>query len=185
VRMYALRTGITLLTVCVSAVAVGVVTLLSVLFIRINERRESEQLLLLLCETGKRNLDVSFNSVQTYYYRIDPAVSDTVKGFWYTALDGGDFTEREVTDIARYDTEDTSELVWFTVPKHTGEAIWLPLSNGMRLHLPGGVLCLLRRQGESAPAGAGLLWCFSLLHFLLGFVLTLGFIRRSFRLRAE
>ena len=168
--MHSLRTRITLLTVCVIAFAVIVVTLLSVLFIRNNERRESEQLLLLLCETGERNLDFYFNSVQksvekmaafaegditglgaeeleshihraedyfevmasktngvlTYYYRIDPEISDTVKGFWYTDLKGEGFTPHEVTDITLYDTRDTSKLVWFTVPKNTGKPIWLP-----------------------------------------------------------
>ncbi len=168
--MHSLRTRITLLTVCVIAFAVIVVTLLSVLFIRNNERRESEQMLLLLCETGERNLDYYFNSVQksvekmaafaegditglgaeeleshihraedyfevmasktngvlTYYYRIDPEISETVKGFWYTDLKGEGFTPHEVTDITLYDTQDTSKLVWFTVPKHTGKPIWLP-----------------------------------------------------------
>jgi len=66
------------------------------------------------------------NGVLTYYYRIDPAVSDTVKGFWYTDLEGEGFMEHQVTDIALYDTEDTNNLVWFTVPKNKGEAIWLP-----------------------------------------------------------
>ena len=168
--MHSLRTRITLLTVCVIVIAVSAVTLMSVLFIRNNEQRESQQLLLLLCETGERNLDYYFNSVQksvgkvaafveddldgletkqlerhidrvrsyfeemanktngvlTYYYRIDPELSGSVKGFWYTDLDGEGFTEHEVTDITLYDTQDTSKLVWFTVPKHTGEAIWLP-----------------------------------------------------------
>ena len=64
--------------------------------------------------------------VLTYYYRIDPSVSTTVKGFWYTNLDGNGFTEHEVTDITQYDVNDTSKLVWFTVPKHEGRAIWLP-----------------------------------------------------------
>ncbi len=160
----------TLLTVLVVSVALIIVTVSSVLFIQSNERREAEQLLLLLCETGERNLDYYFNSVQksvekvatfveddmegvddaqleshiervgkyfdelvyktngvlTYYYRIDPEVSDTVKGFWYTNLDGDGFVEHEVTDITLYDTQDTSKLVWFTVPKHDGKAIWLP-----------------------------------------------------------
>ena len=159
-----------MLTVCVVVIAVVVVSLLSVVFIRNNERAESDQLLLLLCETGERNLDYYFDSVQksvekvasyaeydlrglddeqlehhmvrmeayfeqmanktngvlTYYYRIDPAISDTVKGFWYTNLDGTDFVKHEVTDITLYDTEDTSKLVWFTVPKHTGKPVWLP-----------------------------------------------------------
>ena len=165
-----MRTKVVLLTVWISVIAVFVVTLLSVLFIRNTERRESDHLLLLMCETGEKNLDYYFTSVEksvkkvssyaekdlegleteqllrhtehvseyfdvianrtngvlTYYYRIDPAVSDTVKGFWYTNLDGNGFVKHEVTDITQYDTEDTSKLVWFTVPKHTGGAIWLP-----------------------------------------------------------
>ena len=64
--------------------------------------------------------------VLTYYYRIDPSVSQTVKGFWYIDLDGEGFEEHEVTDITLYDVEDTSKLVWFTVPKYEGEPIWLP-----------------------------------------------------------
>ena len=66
------------------------------------------------------------SGVLTYYYRIDPAVSETVKGFWYTGLSGDDFEQHEVTDISLYDTTDTSQLVWFTVPKKEGEPIWLP-----------------------------------------------------------
>ena len=168
--MRSLRTRITLLTVCVVVFGLAIVTVSSVLFIRSNERRESKQMLLLLCETGERNLDYYFDSVQeavgnvasfveedldgledeqleahmervgryfeemaykangvlTYYYRIDPEISDNVKGFWYTNLDGEGFTEHEVTDITLYDTQDTSKLVWFTVPKHEGKAVWLP-----------------------------------------------------------
>ncbi len=66
------------------------------------------------------------NGVITYYYRIDPAVSSKVKGFWFVNTDGEGFQEHEVTDITQYDTEDTSQLVWFTVPKATGEPVWLP-----------------------------------------------------------
>ena len=168
--MHSLRTKIAMLAVWVTVIAVAVATLLSVVFIRNAEHSQSEQLLLLLCETGERNLDYYFNSVEkslrkvaaytekdldgletekfqrhmervekyfeeianktngvlTFYYRIDPAVSDTVKGFWYVNLDGTDFTAHEVTDITLYDTEDTSKLVWFTVPKYEGKPIWLP-----------------------------------------------------------
>ena len=66
------------------------------------------------------------NGVLTYYYRIDPALSKTVKGFWYVNLDGKGFQEHEVTDITQYDTNDTSRLVWFTVPKATKKGLWLP-----------------------------------------------------------
>ncbi len=66
------------------------------------------------------------NGVLTYYYRLDPSVSTTEKGFWYINLDGNGFTEHEVTDITLYDVNDTSKLVWFTVPKFEGKSIWLP-----------------------------------------------------------
>jgi diguanylate cyclase (GGDEF)-like protein len=158
------------MTVCVIVVAVTIVTLLSLLFVLNAEHKKSDQTLLLLCETGERNLDYYFNSVEksvgkvssyvqedldgleedklakhmervrkyfdemayrtngvlTYYYRVDPEVSTKVKGFWYTNLDREGFVEHEPTDISKYDTQDTSRLVWFTVPKHTGEPIWLP-----------------------------------------------------------
>lgn len=66
------------------------------------------------------------NSVLTYYYRIDPNISDDVDGFWYVRRENGRFIEHETTDITQYDVEDTSKLVWFTVPKHDGKAVWLP-----------------------------------------------------------
>lgn len=168
--MRSLRTRITLMTVLILIVTVVVLSALGVFFIRNNEQRKSEQILLLLCETGEQNLDYYFNSTQksvgkvsafaeadinglgddefaahvdrvrdyfgdianktngvlTYYYRIDPTVSDTVKGFWYTDIYGDGFVEHEVTDITQYDTSDTSQLVWFTVPKNEGQSIWLP-----------------------------------------------------------
>lgn len=65
------------------------------------------------------------NGVLTYYYRIDPTVSETAEGFWYVNLDGKGFQEHKVTDIRHYDTDDTSQLVWFTVPKETGAPVWL------------------------------------------------------------
>ena len=63
--------------------------------------------------------------VLTYYYRIDPSVSDEQAGFWYVRTGAG-FGVHEVTDITQYDTEDTSALVWYTNPKKTGKPLWLP-----------------------------------------------------------
>ena len=168
--MRSIRTKLTFLTVCVIVITVVSMAAISVFFIRSSGRQRSDELLLLLCETGEKNLDYYFTSVQksvrrvasyvesdldgldderlaahvervkerfdemasktngvlTYYYRIDPEVSDDVKGFWYTDLDGEGFVEHKVTDITLYDTSDTSSLVWFTVPKYEGEAVWLP-----------------------------------------------------------
>ena len=38
------------------------------------------------------------NGVLTYYYRLDPSVSDDVTGFWYVDSNGNGFVEHEVTD---------------------------------------------------------------------------------------
>ena len=167
--MHSLRTRITITMLCLILVILAVVTLLSAIFIRRTESHKSDQLLLMLCESGEQSLNYYFDSVQnsvlrisafveedldglddeqlarhmenareyfsmmasktkgvlTYYYRIDPSVSSTVKGFWYIDLNGDGFEEHEVTDITQYNVEDTSKLVWFTVPKHEGRPIWL------------------------------------------------------------
>ena len=168
--MHSLRSRFTLLTIAVVMLAVASISLTSILFVRNNEHNKADQLLMLLCETGQRNLNNYFDGVQksvkkmevyaesnlhelddksleehmnmvrtyfdevasktsgvlTYYYRIDPAVSKNVKGFWYTDLTGDGFIEHKVTDITKYNTEDTTQLVWFTVPKHEDKAIWIP-----------------------------------------------------------
>ena len=165
--MKSIRTKVALLTICIIIATMTITTVLGTIAIRSIGKKDSEQMLLLLCQTGQKNLDVYFRSVEqsvetlasfvkhdmdglenldahvertramfaetvkhthgvlTYYYRIDPEVSD-VKGFWYTNLDGSQFEEHEVTDITLYDTSDSTHLVWFTVPKLTGEAMWLP-----------------------------------------------------------
>ena len=168
--MHSLQTKITLLTVLAIVVAMVVAAIISVMAVRDFGYGNSEQMLLLLCQTGEKNLDSYFESVEqsvemvssyadsdlekngsddlashvtkvreifgktanntngalTYYYRIDPTVSETEKGFWYTNVDGEGFVEHEVTDISLYDVNNTSEIVWFTVPRATGKSIWLP-----------------------------------------------------------
>lgn len=154
---------------CAILASLAIVTFFSAIFIRTTESRKSDQLLMMLCETGEKSLDYYFDSVQnsvlevasyveedlektdedqleqhmenareyfdmmvsrtkgvlTYYYRIDPSVTTDVKGFWYIDLNGEGFEEHEVTDITQYDVDDTSKLVWFTVPKREGRPIWL------------------------------------------------------------
>ena len=168
--MHSIQTKTTLLTVWAIIATMIVATIIGVFAVNDIGKSSSEQILQLLCETGEKNLDSYFKSVEqsvemvstyvkadlettelgdlgahvdrtraifaktanktngvlTYYYRIDPSVSDTVKGFWYIDLDGNGFEEHAVTDITQYDTNDTSKLVWFTVPKATGAPIWLP-----------------------------------------------------------
>ena len=167
--MKSIKTKMILLTVSAIVATTVIATLMGVYAIRNIGVENSERMLTLLCESGEKNLNSYFDTVEqavnivsayvesdlkaidiedlgdhlnrvkdifqkmtfrtsgilTYYYRIDPEVSDE-KGFWYVNLDGEGFREHEVTDITLYDTNDTSALVWFTVPKFKGESIWLP-----------------------------------------------------------
>lgn len=188
--MNSIRTKTTVLTVCAIIASLTIATLLGVMAVKKVGSSSSDQILHLMCETGQKNLDAYFESVEqslemvasyvesdlqeiakekqkqagpeadeikddrltdaelaehvrrardlfgkaaygtngvlTYYYRIDPSASKKVKGFWFTNLDGNGFVEHEPTDITQYDTNDTSQLVWFTVPKSTGKPVWLP-----------------------------------------------------------
>ena len=167
---HSIKTKIMLMTTCAILVVILASTFSGILVIRNVSNSSARQMLMLMCESGQRNLDHYFESVEqsvemvsayvesdldgiddarlqahlgrvddifkkltyktfgvlTYYYRIDPSVSTTEKGFWYVNLDGDGFKAHEVTDITLYDTENTDTLVWFTVPKATGKPIWLP-----------------------------------------------------------
>ena len=157
------------MTVLAIVVVMAVAAVSGVIAIKSIGESSAEQVLKLLCESGEKNLDHYFESVElsvegvsafaaddlkgtddeqlqahlerarsffnkltyktygvlTYYYRIDPTVSENAKGFWYVNVDGEGFKEHEVTDITQYDTADTNALVWFTVPKYTGKPVWL------------------------------------------------------------
>ena len=84
--MHSLRSGITLLTVCVTIAAVAIIAAISVLFIIRSEQREGEQTLLLMAETGERNLDYYFNSVEKSIGRVADFAGDDL-----SAMEEGDF----------------------------------------------------------------------------------------------
>ena len=142
--MYSIRTKSALLTVCAIIVSMTVSTVFGVAAIKNIGDSSSHQILRLLCETGEKNLDAYFGSVEqsvemvaafvesdlqstdadaleshisrvsqifrrtayrtngvlTFYYRIDPALSESVKGFWYVRTEEDTFREHEVTDIS-------------------------------------------------------------------------------------
>ena len=80
VPLRSLKTRITLLTVCVIIITVASMGLLSVFFIRSTEQQQSNQLLLLLCETGEKNLDYYFNSVQKSVSKVASYVESDLDG---------------------------------------------------------------------------------------------------------
>ena len=66
------------------------------------------------------------SGVCTYYYRLDPSFTDEVPGFWFVDANGNGFIEHEVTDITKYDLDDTTQLVWYTIPRASREPVWIP-----------------------------------------------------------
>jgi len=204
--MHSIKTKITAMTVSAIVIALIVATVLGMVAIRDIASHDADQTLLLLCETGQKDLNYYFQNVEqsvrtvaayvetdldsvddaslqahmgrasdvfqklayhtsgvlTYYYRIDPEVSRTIKGFWYVNSDDSGFREHEVTDITEYDTNDTTTLVWFTVPKATEKEsgcrlilrkIWEPASFPIMcpcimtggLSVPSGLKSIIRR----------------------------------------
>lgn len=132
-------------------------------------RNSADQVLSLMCETGEKNLDSYFESIEhsvdlvsayaetdltgmdasdlqahvdrvftvyeraasqtpgvmTYFYRIDPDYSSEVPGFWYVESEHLGSAQLQITDITSYDTDDTSQITWFTIPKAEGTPVWL------------------------------------------------------------
>ena len=61
-----------------------------------------------------------------YYFRLDPSISDSKAGLFYTKLNGKDgFTALEPTDLAIYEKDDTEHVGWFWQPYEAGEPIWM------------------------------------------------------------
>lgn len=165
--MPSIKSKMTTMMIYIIVIAMAISAFLSVAALRSVGSRDADQLLLLMCETGQKNMDNYFKSVEqsvamlsayvesdldglddeklqahlsrvvpifdkvisktngvlTYYYRIDPTISQTAKGFWYVIYDEG-IVSHDVTDITRYDTKDTTKLVWFTLPKAEGKPVW-------------------------------------------------------------
>lgn len=67
----------------------------------------------------------STHGALTYYYRLEPSISDTVNGFWYVKDKNGMFIYHDVTDLTGYDLEDTTQIKWYTVPRNQKKSIWL------------------------------------------------------------
>ena len=65
------------------------------------------------------------DGIITYYYRIDPSVSNKQKGFWYSRYGRPGFKAAELTDLEAYDENEEGRTNWYYTPKNKGEAVWI------------------------------------------------------------
>lgn len=66
-----------------------------------------------------------------YYFRFDPAISDSKTGLFYSKTKGSDeYVSLEPTDILLYEKDDTEHVGWFWQPYEAGKPVWmLPYHN--------------------------------------------------------
>ena len=76
-------------------------------------------------ETVFRSVSNHTNGVLTYYYRINPELSDSIKGFWYSRGETGQFMSLEPTDILNYDRDDKEHVGFYFIPLRRGRPSWL------------------------------------------------------------
>ena len=61
-----------------------------------------------------------------YYFRLNPSISDSQAGLFYSKLNGSDeFLPLEPTDLAIYEKDDTEHVGWFWQPHAAGKPIWM------------------------------------------------------------
>ena len=61
-----------------------------------------------------------------YYFRLDPAISNSKTGFFYSKTKENDeFVSLEPTDISLYEKEDTEHVGWFWQPYEAGKPVWM------------------------------------------------------------
>ena len=65
---------------CVILAALVIVTLLSAMFIRRTESHKSDQLLVMLCESGQRSLDYYFDSVENSVLKVTSFAEEDLEG---------------------------------------------------------------------------------------------------------
>ncbi|MBR1571466.1 MAG: response regulator [Lachnospiraceae bacterium] len=59
------------------------------------------------------------------YISYDPALIGGSDGVFYTRNSRGNIQENELTDITKYSEDDIEHVGWFSIPKATGEPVWL------------------------------------------------------------
>ena len=65
------------------------------------------------------------NGVVAFYYRINPELSDTQRGFFYSKISSAAFTRTELTELSAYSSDDENHVGWYYIPLMRGRPSWL------------------------------------------------------------
>ena len=61
-----------------------------------------------------------------YYLRLNPAISDSTAGVFYSKIDGGEeYVRFEPTDLSIYNKDDIEHVGWYWQPYKAGKPIWM------------------------------------------------------------
>ena len=63
--------------------------------------------------------------VVSYYYCIDPSISDKVHGFFYSRVGKTGFYERDPFDASKFSGSDAGQYIWYTEPVKHGHPMWV------------------------------------------------------------
>lgn len=63
--------------------------------------------------------------IVSFYYRINPEISEDKKGFLYTRISSASFRKTQLTDLGLYDKSDMEHVGWYYIPLRRGTASWL------------------------------------------------------------
>jgi diguanylate cyclase (GGDEF)-like protein len=72
------------------------------------------------------NVAMNTEGAIAYYLRLDPAISSSTAGVFYSKVDGGEeYVRFEPTDIALYDKDDVEHVGWYWQPYEAGKPVWM------------------------------------------------------------
>ena len=72
------------------------------------------------------NLAKDTDGAIAYYLRLNPTISNSTAGIFFSKMDGGDeFIRLEPTDISLYDKDDVEHVGWYWQPYEAGKPVWM------------------------------------------------------------
>ena len=72
------------------------------------------------------NVAKNTNGVIAYYFRLNPAISNSTAGIFFSKVDSGDeYVRFEPTDLSLYNKDDTEHVGWYWQPYEAGKPIWM------------------------------------------------------------